>query len=70
MSKSPYEAEMAAHPMWAMDAKFFHVVMLAKAGNPSARDRLTEIPDGYIQITVDRENLITKEDVIALLDVS
>lgn len=67
MSGSPYEAEMALHPMWAMDAKFFHIVMLAKAGDPSVRDRLNEIPDGYIQITIDRDHLITKEDLIASL---
>lgn len=68
MSGSPYEAEMSSCPMRAMDAKFFHAVLLAKLGDPSAKQCLEGIPDDYIQVTVDGDDLITKSDVVALID--
>ena len=67
MSGSPYEEEMISCPIRAMDAKFFHAVLLAKAGDPSARECLEGIPDDYIQVTVDGDDLITKSEVVTLL---
>ena len=66
MSGSPYEAEMTSFYGLAMDAKFFHVALLAKVGDPSARDRLTEIPEDYSTVTMDGD-LLTKADVVASL---
>ena len=66
MSGLPYEAEMTSFPGLAMDAKFFHVAPLAKVGDPSARDRLLEIPDDYFTVTIDGD-LLSKSDVIATL---
>ena len=66
MNGGGYEAEMTSFPILAMDAKFFHVTLLAKSGDPSARDRLDEIPDDYLHVTADGD-LVTKSDVMSLL---
>lgn len=66
MSGSPYEAEMSSFPILALDAKFFHVALLAKVGDPLAKDRLREIPDDYFTVTMDGD-LLSKSDVIASL---
>lgn len=68
MSRSPYETEMTSCPIQATDAKFFHAVLLAKAGDASAIDLLRDIPDDYMQVTVNGDDLITKSNVVAWLD--
>lgn len=66
MNGAAYEVEMASNPILAMDAKFFHVTLLAASGDPSARDRLNEIPDDYLHVTADGD-LVTKSDVMSSL---
>ena len=51
----------------AIDAKFFYLYLLAKRCDPSVKERLSEIPDDYQHITMDRE-FLTKPDIMALLE--
>ena len=67
LSKAPYETEMTSFPLLAMDAKFFHLFLLAKAGDSSVKARLGEFPDDYLHVTMDG-NLVRKSDIIAQLD--
>ena len=67
LSKAPYETEMTSFPLLAMDAKFFHLLLLAKGGDSSVKARLGEIPDDYLHVTMDGD-LVRKSDIIALQD--
>ena len=59
---------MTAFPIQATDAKFFHAVLLAMAGDASARGLLKGIPGDYMQVTANGDDLVTKSDVVAWLD--
>ena len=67
LSKAPFEAEMTSFYGLAIDAKFFYLYLLAKRCDPSVKERLSEIPDDYQHITMDRE-FLTKPDIMALLE--
>ena len=69
LSRAPFETEMASFYGLAMDAKFLYFYLLAKQGDTSVRDRLSEIPDGYRHITADGDFLM-KTDVGVMLDAS
>lgn len=66
LGRAPIEEEMEEYYGLAIDAKFLYFYLLAKAGNPSVRDRLAEIPDDYRHITVDGK-FLTKADIASFL---
>ena len=66
LSKAPFKMEMTSFYGLAIDATFFYLYLLAKQGDPSVNERLSEIPDDYQHITMDRE-FLGKPDIVALL---
>lgn len=66
LKKAPMEEEMEAYYGLAIDAKFFYFYLLAKSGDMSVKDRLSEIPDDYRHITMGGK-FLTKADIAALL---
>ena len=66
LSKAPFEAEMTPFYGLAIDAKFFYLYLLAKQGDPAVKKRLSDIPDDYRHVTMDRD-FLTKPDIMALL---
>lgn len=67
LGKAPIEEEMQEFYGLALDAKFLYFYLLAKSGDQSVRERLSEIPDDYRHFTLDSE-FLTKPDIAALLD--
>jgi tetratricopeptide (TPR) repeat protein len=66
LKKAPIEEEMGSFYGLAIDAKFFLFYLLAKNGDASVEERLSEIPDDYRHIAMGGKRL-TKADIIALL---
>jgi hypothetical protein len=66
LKRTPIEEEMEDFYGLAIDAKFFYFYLLAKSGDPSVKDRLSEIPDGYRYIAMGG-TFLTKPDIISLL---
>ena len=67
LRKAPIEAEMEAFYGLAIDAKFTYLFLLARFGDPSVKERFSEIPDDYQQIAIDG-TFLTKADIISLLN--
>jgi tetratricopeptide (TPR) repeat protein len=67
LSKAPFEEEMEDFYGSAIDAKFLYFYLLAKSGDRSIKDRLSEIPDDYRHITMDGK-FLTKPDIVAVLE--
>ncbi|MGP0057850.1 MAG: tetratricopeptide repeat protein [Beijerinckiaceae bacterium] len=66
LKKAPVEEEMEKHYGLAIDAKFFYFYLLAKSGDTSVKERLSEIPDDYRHIAMDG-TFLTKTDIVSLL---
>jgi hypothetical protein len=66
LKRTPIEEEMEDFYGLAIDAKFFYLYLLAKGGDPSVKDRLSEIPDDYRYIAIGG-TFLTKPDIISLL---
>jgi len=66
LSQAPFEDEMEDFYGLAIDAKFLYFYLLAKSGDRSIKDRLSEIPDDYRHITMDGK-FLTKSDLAALI---
>jgi tetratricopeptide (TPR) repeat protein len=66
LKKAPIEEEMEDFYGLAIDAKFSYFYLLAKRGDQSVKDRLSEIPDDYRHITMGGR-FLTKPDIVALL---
>ena len=66
LRKAPIEEEMEDYYGLAIDAKFFYLYLLAKSGDPSVKDRLSEIPDDYRHITMGG-TFLTKADIASFL---
>lgn len=67
LKKAPIEEEMESYYGLAIDAKFFYFYLLAKSGDPSVKERLSEIPDDYRHITMGG-TFLTKTDIVSLLN--
>ncbi len=67
MKQAPFEEEMEDFYGLAIDAKFLYFYLLARSGDRSIKDRLSEIPDDYRHITMDGK-FLTKPDILALLN--
>ncbi len=67
LSGAPIEQEMEDFYGLAIDTKFLYFYLLAKTGDRSVRNKLSEIPDDYRHITMSGK-FLTKEDLVALLD--
>ena len=50
IAKAPFDSEIEEHPALVMDAKFFRLYLLAKAGLPISPEQWAEIPDDYISL--------------------
>jgi hypothetical protein len=66
LSGAPIDQEMERFYGLAIDAKFFYFYLLAKTGDRSILDRLSEIPDDYRHITMGGK-FLTKADIVSLL---
>lgn len=64
---APIEEEMEKFYGLAIDAKFFYFYLLAKSGDRSVQDRLSEIPDDYRHIAIGGK-FLTKPDIVAELN--
>ncbi|MDR3407064.1 MAG: hypothetical protein P4L68_01035 [Methylovirgula sp.] len=67
LSMAPIEQEMEDFYGLAIDTKFLYFYLLAKIGDRSVLNRLSEIPDDYRHITMGGK-FLTKADVVALLN--
>lgn len=65
LNSAPIDCELDQFYALAIDAKFFYYYLLAKAGDPTIRDRLCEIPDDYRYICHDG-TILAKPDIIVL----
>ena len=66
IEKAPIEEEMESFYGLAIDAKFFYFYLLAKSGDTSIKERLSEIPDDYHYIAMGG-TFLTKADIVSLL---
>jgi thioredoxin-like negative regulator of GroEL len=64
---APIEQDMKDHYGLAIDTKFLYFYLLAKTGDRSVLNRLSEIPDDYRHITMGGK-FQTKADIVALLN--
>ena len=67
MKSAPIDQDMNDFYGLAMDAKFFYFYLLAKSGDQSVLNKLSEIPDDYRHITM-AGKFLTKADIISLLN--
>ena len=65
LSDAPIEQEMEDFYGIAIDTKFLYFYLLAKTGDRSVLNRLSEIPDDYRHITMGGK-FLTKADIAAL----
>jgi thioredoxin-like negative regulator of GroEL len=66
LSTAPIEQELKKFYGIAIDAKFLYFYLLAKTGDRSVLNRLSEIPDDYRHIAMGGK-FLTKADIAALL---
>ncbi len=67
LSDAPIDQEMERFYGLAIDAKFFYFYLLAKTGDRSVLNRLSEIPDDYRHIAMGGK-FLTKADIVSLLN--
>ena len=67
LSAAPIEQEMEEFYGIAIDTKFLYFYLLAKAGDRSVVNKLSEIPNDYRHITMDGK-FLTKANIISLLN--
>ena len=60
ISKAPFDSEIEDYWALVMEAKFFRLYLMARAGMPLPPEQLAEIPDDYISLFPTGERVAKK----------